>query len=237
MVDHKLVYQQEGELYQRLISREDYQGNLLPALEGLVPVQECDFIDLGGGTGRLTFLLAERARSFQAFDLSHHMLVVAADQLRRSGQEGWGAAVADHRAIPCPDEAADCVISGWSLCYLVVWEDGSWQKELNTALREIRRILRQNGRVIILETLGTGTPIPQVPEKLAGYYRYLDQLGFHHSWIRTDYCFQDQDEARELVDFFFGTEMEVKIGPESEPLLPECTGIWWLARSDLPLCV
>jgi ubiquinone/menaquinone biosynthesis C-methylase UbiE len=237
MVDHKLVYQQEGELYQRLISREDYQGNLLPALERLVAVRECDFIDLGGGTGRLTSLLAERARSFQAFDLSHHMLLVAAEQLRSSGLEGWGAAVADHRAIPCPDQTADCVISGWSLCYLVVWEDDSWQRELNSALREIRRILRQSGKVIILETLGTGTATPLVPEKLARYYRYLDQLGFHHSWIRTDYRFQDQEEARELVEFFFGPEILEKIGFESQPILAECTGIWWLSRPDLPLWV
>jgi ubiquinone/menaquinone biosynthesis C-methylase UbiE len=233
MVDHKLVYQQEGDSYQRLIDREDYQGNLLPAIQKIIAVDSLHVVDLGSGTGRLARLVQPIAGSVCAFDRSSHMLGVAVDVSKEDPRCSWMNAAADHRAIPLPTSSVDLVLSGWSFCYLVVWEEQNWESELLAGLREIERVLRKGGTVILIETLGTGVVQPQPPEKLVSYFKYLESLGFQRSWIRTDYKFIDLVEAHELVNFFFGAEMLPKVIQDNEPILPECTGIWWYRDFNL----
>ncbi len=228
MTDHRLVYEQQADRYQQLISREDYQGNLLPALEKILSLDGLDVLDLGAGTGRLTHLLAPLVNSVHAFDLSPHMLAVAAGHLRSKGYLNWLASAADHRLIPRASNSADLIVSGWSVCYLVVWAEDDWEKDLDLALQEMRRLLREGGTIIIIETLGTGTDKPDAPEKLRDYFNFLKLAGFQLSWIRTDYQFQSWNEAIDLVEFFFGQEMLEKITPGEKPVLPECTGIWYL---------
>jgi ubiquinone/menaquinone biosynthesis C-methylase UbiE len=77
------IYQQENARYDRLISREDYQGNLLRTLSALIPLQGVVAVDTGAGTGRLSRLLPPIARQVYAFDHSRHMLETAAARLFR----------------------------------------------------------------------------------------------------------------------------------------------------------
>ncbi len=231
MPDHKQVYSQEAQIYQRLIAREDYQGHLLPAIREIVDLKNQDVIDLGSGTGRLAYLLAQKVKSVFAFDLFPHMLGVAVSRLKKQGSSNWLAAASDHRRVPLKGGSADLVISGWSLCYLVVWEEQKWITALEAGLQEINRLLRNQGTTIIIETLGTGVKTPDPPEKLKEYFNFLESKGYQRVWLRTDYKFQDREEASELVRFFFGEEMLEKLGNERQPILPECTGIWWKRKS------
>ena len=221
------IYSTQAEQYERLISREDYQGKLLSVLEGITSFAGLDAVELGAGTGRLTRLLAPRAKSMYAFDLSAHMLAVAAAGLRASPALSWGLAVADHRSLPLPSRTADVVISGWSVCYLVTWNPDEWRPQLDRALDEMLRVLRPGGKIILLETLGTGFETPHPPENLVEYYRYLGEKGFSSTWLRTDYRFASLAEAEELAGFFFGEELRRKVAEQGWVILPECTGIWW----------
>jgi ubiquinone/menaquinone biosynthesis C-methylase UbiE len=231
MPDHKRVYKQEGDRYQQLVAREDYQENLLPALQKILDLKGLDVIDLGGGTGRLTGLLAPLVDSILVTDLSHHMLTVALEQLNQSGSRNWDVINADHRNIPMVHGLADLVISGWSFCYLAVWSEENWEKTLEQGLEEIKRLLRIGGSVIIIESLGTGNTEPIIIDKLAKYLDYLEKAGFQRSWIRTDYQFRDREEADKLVEFFFGKEMLEIIVQLDKPILPECTGIWHWSKN------
>ena len=113
-----------------------------------------------------------------AFDLFPHMLGVAASRLKNQGARNYLAAASDHRRVPLDAESADLVISGWSLCYLVVWEEQNWVTSLEAGLQEINRLLRDEGKTIIIETLGTGVESPDPPEKLQEYFQYLEREGF-----------------------------------------------------------
>ena len=228
MTDHKTVYQQEADMYQRLIAREDYLGNLLPELKKIALLKGKDVVDLGSGTGRLAYLLAPQVNSVHALDLFPHMLGMAAERLRNQQLGNWQVTAGDHRRIPLPNKSADLVISGWSICYLVVWEGEEWKREVESALLEMKRVLRSGGTIIIIETLGTGNIKPIEKGDLKPYFTFLESRGFQRSWIRTDYRFDSQEEALELVEFFFGEEMINEIGNGSKPVLPECTGLWWL---------
>jgi ubiquinone/menaquinone biosynthesis C-methylase UbiE/GNAT superfamily N-acetyltransferase len=226
--DHPEIYNSQAAQYEALVSNEDWQHNILPALQAITPLADVTVAELGAGTGRLTCLLAPVVHFIHAFDNSQHMLDVAIAKLEQSGLHNWRIAVSDHRQLPLPEGAANVAISGWSVCYVVVDNPTTWQEALGRVLAEMERVVCPGGHLIILETLGTGFELPHPPDHLLRYYAYLEGHGFQRSWIRTDYQFASLPEAEDLVRFFFGEAMLEKIVPAGAgALLPECTGIWW----------
>ncbi len=78
MSDHfKDIYRRQAGDYDLLVSREDFQGNLLPALEAITPLAGVDVVEFGAGTGRLTRLVVPVARMVYAFDVAEAMLAKA----------------------------------------------------------------------------------------------------------------------------------------------------------------
>jgi ubiquinone/menaquinone biosynthesis C-methylase UbiE len=231
MPTEKQVYDAHADQYERLIRREDWQNNIEKAIEQILLPDGLDIVDLGAGTGRLTRLLAPRARTIHAFDASAHMLAETEASLRGTGLSNWKVGVADHRQIPLTSESVDLVVSGWSFCYLAVWGGEEWKSALEAGLAEIQRILRPGGTVILFETMGTGQEFPNPPVHLSGYYAWLAEKGFQSTWIRTDYKFESLAEAEELAMFFFGEQMGKEIRAKNWQVLPECTGVWWRTKS------
>ncbi len=232
MPDHKEIYGQHAEQYERLVSQLDYQNNIPRALVEIHPLEEYNVVELGAGTGRLTRILTPLVNTIWSFDVSHHMLRIAARVLEASEERNWRLTVSDHRNLPLNDGIADVAISGWSVCYLAVWSGEKWKQEVSKALREMERVLGHNGVIILVEGLGTGNKQPKIPETLREYYEYLEEEGFNKKWIRTDYEFESSEEAKKLLNFFFGEK------PRAETIailskkdkwvkLPVCTAIWW----------
>jgi len=222
------IYQTDGDRYEALIAREDYQGNIEKALDEIVRVDGLDALDLGAGTGRLAVMLAPRVRSIKAFDISSEMLRVCRQRLEASGLSNWEVEVADHRQLPIPNSSADLVVSGWSVSYLAVWNPDTWKRELEIWMSEMQRVVRPNGYIVLFESLGTGNESPVRLSHLENFYRWLDEVGFQNKAIRTDYKFESLAEAEELSRFFFGDELGEKVRQNEWVILPECTGVWWV---------
>ena len=227
MPSEKEVYEKHAVEYEALLSREDYQGNILKALQAILPLAGLDVLDLGAGTGRLASLLAPEVDRVFAFDLSAHMLSVARDKLRAAGKANWLAAAADHRSLPLTAGSADLIVSGWSVSYLTVWHPDRWREEADAWLSEARRVSRKGAHIVLFESLGTGNEMPQRLRHLENFYCWLDEMGFCNRWIRTDYRFETPEVASEVAGFFFGDELKEKIRREQMTILPECTGVWW----------
>lgn len=217
------IYAAQANTYDRLIEREDYQGNLLNALRAVGDFSGSDVLDLGCGSGRLVRLLAPHCNRVTGLDLSVAMLHAA----QRTLPANAVLAAADHRALPLLAASADLVVSGWSFCYLMVWHPATWQDELHAALLETQRVLRPGGLLALFETMGTGFSTPNPPSHLLPYYDWLRSQGFAHTWLRTDYRFASLDEAVELSGFFFGTALAEQVRHQASTILPECTGLWW----------
>ena len=227
MPDHPEIYRSQAERYEALVTREDYQGNLLPALQKITSFNNKKVVEFGAGTGRLTTQIAPFVRSIRAFDISQHMLDLAAQILTQSGLTNWHLQTADHRRVPAEDHSADVILSGWSVCYVVVDHPQGWQAEIDKVLAEMNRVLIPRGKIILIETLGTGFEQPHPPDHLVEYYAYLESHGFTRTWLRTDYRFENLEIAGELSKFFFGEAMLEKIVSDARGItLPECTGIW-----------
>lgn len=227
MTDHKQTYQNEAEDYDRLVSYEDYRGNLLPAIRKINPLDGKNILELGAGTGRLSTLILPYSRNLVGLDLSHAMLNVARHKLQQMNEKSWLLGVGDHRHLPIPDHCMDVVVAGWSICYLVDWYRSTWKTELALAFDEMHRVLRERGTIVLVETQGTGYEKPHPPVHLEAYFDHLSESGFEKTIIRTDYHFDNLDSAERITRFFFGGELADQVRKNDWVILPECTGIWW----------
>jgi ubiquinone/menaquinone biosynthesis C-methylase UbiE len=183
MPDYDEIYHRHADQYDLLVSREDYQHNLFCTLDQINPFDDRDVVEFGAGTGRLTCMLAPVVRTIRAFDSSSHMLEEAVQNLKKTGLHNWQVQVGDHRNLKVETGTADVAISGWSMCYLVVGNKDTWQRELARGLAEMQRVLREDGSLIIIETLGTGHEIPAPPEELMEYYGWLEQGDFDEAGL------------------------------------------------------
>jgi len=230
MPDYQEIYRTQAEKYDLLVSREDHQGNLLPALNQVHPLDGLDVVELGAGTGRLTCMVVPLVRTILAIDDSPHMLDVAVVKLAQAGRRNWTVAVADNRDLPVTGDVADLSLAGWSLGHFTSWYPETWRGEIERAIAQMKRVLRRGGTAVIIETLGTGSEEPHPPtDALAAYYALLErERGFSRNWIRTDYRFASLPEAEDLTRFFFGDGLADRVANEELVVLPECTGIGWL---------
>jgi len=222
------IYKNEGDQYEALIAREDFQANILRALHEILTLDDLVVYDIGAGTGRLACLLAPQVARVRAFDVSEEMLRVCRQKLLISGLNNWQVDLADHRQLPVEDHSADLIVSGWSVSYLAVSDsEGTWHIQLEKWMTEMKRVLKPDGMIVLFESLGTGNEAPIQLKHLKDFYSWLDETGFQQKWIRTDYKFDSLEEAKYLSRFFFGNELGDKVNQNNWVILPECTGVWW----------
>ncbi len=234
MPEQEEIYQSQAEGYDRLIQREDHQGNLLPALEAIVRLRGSVVIDVGAGTGRFTCMVSPMARLVVGLDQSTAMLRVARARLEGQASRAWHLSVGENRALPIRSEAADIVLAGWTFGHATVWYEERWRDEIDPAIREMMRLLRPGGTAIICETLGTGSaePAPPTPT-LEAYYQFLEiEWGFARRVVPTDYQFATLEESVETIQFFFGEELAARVRRNRWTIVPEWTGIWWRHRES-----
>lgn len=237
-VDHQRIYEEHADTYDRLVSAEDHEGNLLRAIEGLVPMRGARVLEVGVGTARVARqLLGAGCTRLIGVEPARAMLEVACQRLAALdlGEERPEIELleVDGRSLPVASGWADLAIAAWVFGHFRSWLADGWREATGAALAEMRRTLRPGGVLVIVETLGTGRSEPAPPnEGLAEYFAWLErEQGLTRTWIRTDYRFASRAEAEELVGFFFGDAMRALLPADEAPsgglILPECTGLWW----------
>lgn len=107
-------------------------------------------LDLGTGTGDIAREILRICPSCHvvAADFTKQMMLVGKEKAENAQQPDWVAA--DGLQLPFPSDSFDAVVSGFLLRNL---------GDLDTGLREQRRVLRDGGRFVSLDT----TPPPENP--------------------------------------------------------------------------
>lgn len=227
-MDHfRQIYTGQAAKYHRMISSEDTDDNLGPALEKVTSFKDKRLLDLGTGTGRIPLLLGQQAGQLVGVDLYEAML--RENRCQRMQVEGrWSLVQGDMRRLPFPAGWAEVVTAGWAIGHIRSWFDRDWQNQVGQVLAEMHRLVAPAGTLIILETLTTGELKAKPPSQaLAEYYAWLEkEWGFTRHVVSTDYQFASIEEAVALTEFFFGPAMAAKIQANEWDRLPEWTGIW-----------
>jgi ubiquinone/menaquinone biosynthesis C-methylase UbiE len=228
IMDHyKNIYTNKAQAYQQMIAAEDVDGNLPSALESITTFLGKTVLDLGTGTGRIAHLLADRNAFIIGIDLHQGMLLENQTQRMITGGE-WELVQGDMHDLPLPDRCADIAIAGWAIGHLRSWFADDWHFHIGQVLNEMHRMAKSAGALIVIETLGTGSLVPEPPTaELAEYYDWLENIwGFTRQEIQTDYAFNSVSDAVDYTEFFFGETLAEKIKQNNWSRLPEWTGIW-----------
>ena len=223
------LYTDHASAYEVLVSHEDYQANLPRAIQSIQSLSGQVAAEFGCGTGRVSSLLAGSVKSLHAFDFTASMLRQAQQKQRQYCWKNVSLALADSRRMPGCSGWADFAIEGLAFLQIAVWNPHDWQAQLGRALAEMQRLVRPGGKLILIETLGTGETTPKVIPFFRTVYDFLEaEAGFTPLELRTDYRFETMQQIRQVVLPLFGPEMlERLVETESGWILPECTGLWW----------
>ncbi|MDX2345188.1 MAG: class I SAM-dependent methyltransferase [Acidimicrobiia bacterium] len=226
-MDHfQQIYANEADTYHRLVAAEDAHGELAAQLDR-VAAAAISIVDIGTGTGRLAIPLCQAGKDVHGVDTAAAMLEVAASKL--DGCPGdWTLSVGDARQLPIADAWADAAIAGWVFGHFTEWRPETWEADLDQAIAEMDRVVKDGGLEVVIDTLGTAAPEPAAPTPgLAAYHQRLEEMGFERTVLRTDYRFASVAESVELLEWFFG------LGDwgrhHNDMLVPEFTG-WWERR-------
>ena len=135
-----------------------------------LPRQAEQVLDLCGGTGDLSLELARREprRRVICCDFSHAMLVRAGSKFEQRGVAGRCLTIeADGLRLPFPDGSFDAVTIAFGIRNL---------ESMARGLAEIYRVLRGDGRLVVLEF---SQPSGPVLSRLYGFYlrRVMPRLG------------------------------------------------------------
>jgi len=99
-------------------------------------------LDVGAGTGDLSFAAAARGAEVVALDLSPGMLGVLARRSTGPQRERIRALVGTAESLPLPDASVDRIVTGFTVRNV---------GDLGRAFAEFRRVLRPGGRAVVLE--------------------------------------------------------------------------------------
>lgn len=99
-------------------------------------------LDVGAGTGDLSFAAAARGARVVALDLSPGMLAVLARRATRSQRSVIRPLVGSAESLPLPDASVDRIVTGFTVRNV---------GDLGRAFAEFRRVLRPGGRAVVLE--------------------------------------------------------------------------------------
>ena len=226
------IYDHHADEYDALVSHEDHEGNLRNTLRSRFDWRGAVVVETGIGTGRVTRFYVDLVSQVLGFDRSVHMLEQAARNLAPwVGKLRLGPA--GHGVLPVPDGVADIFMEGWAVGHVAVDRPDETHAVVRELIGEAERVTKQNGTIVLIETLGTNTDEPEAPlPVLSDFYRALEERhGFVRDVIRTDYLFDSLDQAEDLCGFFFGEEMRGSVHARGDVIVPEFTGVWVRTRT------
>jgi demethylmenaquinone methyltransferase/2-methoxy-6-polyprenyl-1,4-benzoquinol methylase len=99
-------------------------------------------LDVGAGTGDLSFAAAARGARVIAVDLSPGMLAVLSRHATATRRSRILALVGSAESLPLPDASIDRIVTGFTVRNI---------GDLGRAFAEFRRVLRPGGRAVVLE--------------------------------------------------------------------------------------
>ncbi|MEL7631429.1 class I SAM-dependent methyltransferase [Pectobacterium aroidearum] len=134
-----------------LTSAVHAQGKDLTRLAALLaPFPQAQVIDVGCGAGHASFVAARAVAEVIAYDLSSQMLEVVSQAAMQKGLNNIRVQQGVAESLPFEDSSADIIISRYSAHH---WHD------VGQALREMRRVLKPGGRVIMMDVVSPGHPL------------------------------------------------------------------------------
>jgi len=131
----------ENRILPALIHLAMRQRNLASYRQRVIPQASGAVLEIGVGSGLNFPYYSRNVEQIVALDTSPRLLGMA----ERAASENWPPVElleASAEDIPLPDGGIDTVVTTWTLCSI---------PDVDRALREMRRVLKPNGRLLFVE--------------------------------------------------------------------------------------
>jgi SAM-dependent methyltransferase len=192
----------EPSLLERLGEMIDPQRHVLDALERIVPLSGKRIADVGTGIGHYPMLLARRTGRTYGIEARPELLEEARRRAGASHQPNIRIVEGGGDSLPLRDGAVDIVLSG------EIEPDDRWLP----AIAEARRVLRPNGRLIVMGYYGRDDLValldPEVVERAhdatqrrSGWWL---KHGFKIKVVHSRIDLLDEATAAELLPRLYG---------------------------------
>ena len=221
------IYENHSNEYDELVRFEDYENNLKTTLHQLISFKNQSVAEFGSGTGRLTGAFIEDVKKVYCFDRSNHMLDKARNNLKQY-ETKIHFEIFDHAEIIKTQLETDIAIEGWAFGHALFNNSNEFSDIVKTLVSNCEKVLKPDGKIVIIETLGTNVDKPNPPgELLNKFYDVLEKdYGFIRKIVKTDYKFPSQEDAKRIMGFFFGEWIIDEIQKRNSSIIPEYTGLW-----------
>ena len=121
--------------------------------ERLSAFPQASILDMGCGAGHASFTAAQNVKQVVAYDLSAQMLDVVTLAAKEKGLDNIAIRQGYAESLPFEDGTFDVVISRYSAHH---WHD------VGRALREVNRVLKPGGVVIVMDVMSPGHPVRDI---------------------------------------------------------------------------
>jgi SAM-dependent methyltransferase len=162
----------------------DRDGLVLRALDGLLPGGRV--LDVGAGDGFTAERLGARRRVV-ALEPSAGMI--------GSRPVAWVRGEAEH--LPFADDSFDGAYATWAYFFSRDWDP-------TPGIRQLDRVVRAGGLLAIVDNLGGDAFAAMTDADISADPRWWAAEGFDTRVIETAFRFDDLEDARRLLGFFFG---------------------------------
>jgi SAM-dependent methyltransferase len=160
------------------------------------------------------------------------MLEIAKEHLATEGYDAARLVQGTLSSLPYSNGCADLAIAGWVFGHQRSFEPQRWRAKVDEGIRELLRVTRPGGSLVLFETMGTATDGPGVRGDLGQLYTHLEEeWGFDRKVVTTDYLFETPDDAAERMRFFFGDAVANRIVERGWARVPEWTACFSMKRA------
>lgn len=164
----------------------DRAGRVIDRLDELLP--RGAIADIGAGDGFT-------AQRLERPDRQVIPVEPAAGMVRPDRDLPWVRADAEH--LPFSDSVLDGVYSTWAYFFSRRWDP-------TPGLAELHRVVVPGGPLIVVDNAGGDEFSAMALEDISADPTFWRARGFRHEIIETSFEFESPDDARRLLEFFFG---------------------------------
>ena len=209
----KKFYNKKPDVYDRLSASQDRGNKILKFISRNTNLNGKTVLDIGAGTGRFSIPLASKARLLYALDNSNTMLKILREKIRKRKIKNIRVLKSGFEKIPLPDESVDIIVSFWSFPV----HSKNWDRDF----REIKRVLRKDGRIIIIDNHYDGEykrikkriEDPKHNKTFSKFshdtHRWFFSRGFRHGVVDILVDFRSKRNVEEVCSKFFGPDIAV----------------------------
>ena len=205
LLKNSKAYYENNDYYDIFSIAEDYENKVANYLNDIS--NNKIVLDAGCGTGKYLNVLETNSKEYIGIDLSKNQLDKARLKSTRSNTK---LICSDLANIPLEDKSIDLIVSCWVLGTITNIN------ERNTVLKELKRVLKDNGQIVLIENAENSEfeiiRNRNKDNRTRDYNNWILNNKFSlDKEINTYFQFNSLNEAKKCFEVIYGNEISSKI--------------------------